>query len=61
VWIALLSRIHLPGTWVNKGMKRGHQGPASWPSSTFRNYIYSEPRFRTLLAEGASEVELALV
>jgi hypothetical protein len=30
-------------------------------SSTFRNYTHSEPRFRTLLAEGASEVELALI
>ena len=27
-------------------------------SSTFRNYTQSEPRFRALLTEGASEVEL---
>jgi hypothetical protein len=30
-------------------------------SSTFRNYIQSEPRFHALLTEGASEVKLALV
>ncbi len=30
-------------------------------SSTFRTYTHSEPRFRALLTEGASEVELALV
>ena len=30
-------------------------------SSTSRNYIQSEPRYRALLTEGASEVELALV
>jgi hypothetical protein len=29
--------------------------------STFRNYTHSEPRFRALLTEGASEVKLALV
>jgi hypothetical protein len=30
-------------------------------SSTFRNYTHSELRFRALLTEVASEVELALV
>ena len=30
-------------------------------SSTFRNYTHSAPRFRALLTEAASEVELALV
>jgi hypothetical protein len=42
-------------TWrtaVTRGLKR---------SSTFRNYTHSEPRFRALLAEAASEMELALV
>jgi hypothetical protein len=29
-------------------------------SSTFRNYTHSEPMFRALLTEGASEVKLAL-
>jgi hypothetical protein len=34
----------------------------SWlPWLTFRNYTHSEPRFRALLAEGASQVKLALV
>ncbi len=37
---------------VKRGLKQ---------SSTFRNYIHSEPRFRALLTEGASQVELALV
>jgi hypothetical protein len=30
-------------------------------SSTFRNYIHSEPRFRALLTEGAPEAKPALV
>ena len=33
--------------------------PLSWLTS--RNYTHSEPRFRALLAGGASEIELALV
>jgi hypothetical protein len=30
-------------------------------SSTFRNYTHSEPRFRALVTEEASEIEVALV
>ncbi len=30
-------------------------------SSTFRNYTHSEPRFRALLTEGASEMKLVLI
>jgi hypothetical protein len=40
----------------------GHRSPAPCPSSRFRNYTHSEPRFRALLLTGgASKVELALV
>jgi hypothetical protein len=35
--------------------------PVSQTAIKFRNYTHSEPRFRALLTEGDSEMELALV
>jgi hypothetical protein len=37
-----------------------HKTQVRYSSSTFRNYIHSEPRFRALLTGGALELELAL-
>jgi hypothetical protein len=53
-WL-VMRRLGRRSTWraaPTRGLKR---------SSTFRNYIHSEPRFRALLTEGTSEAKLALV
>ena len=39
------------------GSAKGY-GKVFSPSSTFRNYTQSEPRFRALLAEGATKLTL---
>jgi hypothetical protein len=54
-WLVMRRLGRRRSTWraaPTRGLKR---------SSTFRNYIHSEPRFRALLTEGTSEAKLALV
>ena len=54
-WLVMRRLGRRRSTWraaPTRGLKR---------SSTFPNYTHSEPRFRALLTDAASEMELALV